>query len=164
MIRLLRTSHLVVVGLWTGGLLALGAVAAPAIFGAAPSRPVAGTIFGAILLRFDKVELVFASVSILGAIALTVISKGRRPWFSLTLTVALALLASVTAFGVHPAVVAERSKVGNFDKLPEGDPSKVRFDALHRASVRLSGAKLLLGLLLLGGAAWSLPKPDAHGV
>ena len=76
----------------------------------------------------------------------------------------MAVLAGLTAFGVHPAVVAERSRVGNFDALPEGDPSKARFDALHRASVRLSGAKLVLGLLLLGGAAWSLSKSDGHAV
>ncbi len=164
MTRFLRTALIVVAGLWTGGLLALGAVAAPAIFGAAPSRPVAGGVFGAILLRFDKVELVFAAAALLGAAALTLRSKRRRPWLSLALSAVLAVLACLTAFGVHPAVVSERSRVGNFDALPDGDPSKARFDALHRTSVRLSGAKLLLGLLLLGGAAWRPAEPDPHGV
>ena len=164
MIRALKAFQILVLGLWTGGLLALGAVAAPAIFTAAPSRPVAGKIFGAILLRFDKVELAFAVAALLSMAVIAVRAKGRRPWLPLVLTVAMGGLACMTAFEVHPAVVEERAKVGNFDLLPDGDPAKARFDALHRTSVRLSGTKLLLGLLLLASTAWGLPKTDDHGV
>lgn len=164
MIRSLQVLQVVIVGLWTGGLLALGAVAAPAVFSAAPSRPLAGRIFGAVLLRFDKVELAFAAAALCTMVLLAVFTAGRRRWIGLVLATMLTSLACVTALGVHPAVVAERTKIVNFDSLSEGDPSKARFDALHRLSVRLSGAKLLLGLLLLGGTAWGFPRQDTHAV
>lgn len=163
-VRAARAVHGTAVGLWTGGLLALGAVAAPALFATLGSRPLAGKAFGAILYRFDRVELVLAAAALAGiAVSLPGARRTRRSWLALGLTVLMAVFAGVTAFGIHPGVVRERAAVPRFDELPEGDPAKARFDALHKASVRVSSAKMLAGLAVLFLAAWG-PRPDErHG-
>src|SRR5205814_8297629 len=53
--------------LWIGGAVALGALAAPVLFGALP-RQQAGAIFGPTLRRFAKLRL--------GAVALMIVGAG----------------------------------------------------------------------------------------
>jgi putative copper export protein len=163
-VRAGRALHSTAVGLWTGGLVALGAVAAPTLFATLGNRPLAGRAFGAILYRFDRVELALAAAALVGLlVSLPGAARTRRTWLTLGLTLLMVVLAGVTAFGIHPAVVRERSAVARFDELPEGDPAKARFDALHRASVRTSSAKLLGGLVLMFLSGWGPRPPERHG-
>ncbi|HEV2718413.1 MAG TPA: DUF4149 domain-containing protein [Thermoanaerobaculia bacterium] len=124
--------------LWIGGAVALGALAAPVLFGALP-RQQAGSIFGPTLRRFAKLRL--------GAVALMIVGAGgkyliferhaRTPWITLRWVV-IAILAVIVVYEIavlHPAM--ERLR---------GDPA---FARLHRRSEGLMKASLAVAVIAL---------------
>jgi hypothetical protein len=141
-------------------MVAVGVVAAPAVFASAPSRPVAGVVFGSILARFGSLELAFAALALVSlGVLLAAVPAGERPKASAFLCLVLVILTCVNTLWLTGAVAAERMAVPGFDALQIGHPSRARFERLHVASVRLGTAKLLLGLALLGMA---LRRPEPH--
>src|SRR5690349_17847506 len=63
-------------GIWIGGMLALGACAAPFVFRMTPA-PFSGDAMGAAFARFDRIAI-GASVLILGAEVIRTMVSGRR--------------------------------------------------------------------------------------
>lgn len=156
MIRAAYAAYFLALALWVGGLAALSLVAAPVVFKTAPSRPVAGEIFGSVLRTFGYVEMGCAALLAVSSIVLGLRSpeEGWVKGLRLTLVGLMLLLLMTYALGIHPAMAQERARVPEFASLAEGDPRRARFDRLHRWSVRLVGANLLIGtaLLLLSAA------------
>ena len=148
MIRAAHAVYFTSLAVWVGGLAALTIVAAPTIFKYAPSRGAAGAIFGPTLRTFAWVEL--ACALLLAASALFISLKDPRSWpvelIRMSLVTIMVLVLFSYAFGVYPAVGAERVRI---EKLPEDDPGRARFNRLHKLSVKLVGANLLAGLALL---------------
>jgi uncharacterized membrane protein len=62
--KISATVAVVAAGLWLGGMLALGALAAPVVFGTLPA-PLSGDVMTPIFRRFDKVALGCAVVLVL---------------------------------------------------------------------------------------------------
>jgi hypothetical protein len=156
MIRTVRAFYFTALGLWVGGMATLAFIVAPTTFRTAPSRADAGTIFGAILRTFGTFQLVLGVIAIV-AVAILIKSGELRPRTGLIrLGVLLLMLALVCGSHFHlgPAIERERAAVPNFNAIPSGVPAKARFDSLHRWSVRLAGATLVLGagLLVLSAA------------
>ena len=148
---MIRTAHAVYftsLSLWVGGLAALAIVAAPAIFRYSTSRGAAGAIFGPTLRIFAWVELACALLLVGSSILITL--KDPRPWpvefIRLSIVGIMVLVLSSYAFGIYPAVGAERVRIAD---LPEDDPGRARFNRLHKLSVRLVGTNLLAGIALL---------------
>jgi len=160
MIRAGYAAYFLALALWVGGLAALSLVAAPVVFKTAPSRPVAGEIFGSVLRAFGYVEMACAAVLAVSSIVLGLRSpeEGWVRGVRLALVGLMLLLLVTYALGVHPAIAQERDRIPNFAALTEGDPARARFDRLHRWSVRLVGANLLVGTALLIFSAATL-KP-----
>ncbi|TMF67964.1 MAG: hypothetical protein E6I20_00935 [Chloroflexi bacterium] len=146
-----------------GGAFALGAAAAPAIFGpggsAAREPPVltraqAGTIFGAALARFDGLAILAVI-----AIALTTILKATA--FEVTgvpdprLIVrwaALVLLALATLYSsawANPVARSIRASTPGFDDLPANSPARLEFATLHARSRRAMSVGVLVGLVAI---------------
>ena len=124
--------------LWIGGAVALGALAAPVLFGALP-RPQAGAIFGPTLRRFAKLRLAAVVLMILGAGAKYAIFEkfARTPWIALRWLL-IAILACTVVYelaALHPAM--ERLR---------GDPA---FARLHKRSEMLMKASLVVAILAL---------------
>ncbi|HXG59987.1 MAG TPA: DUF4149 domain-containing protein [Planctomycetota bacterium] len=151
MIRAGYAVYFLALALWVGGLAALSLVAAPVVFKTAPSRPVAGEIFGSVLRAFGYVEMACAAVLAVSSVVLGLRSpeEGWVKGVRLALVGLMLLLLVTYALGVHPAIAQERARIPNFAALGEGDPARARFDRLHRWSVRLVGANLLIGAALL---------------
>jgi uncharacterized membrane protein len=136
-----------------GGGLVLGSAAAPAIFRTARSRSEAGTIFGAVLGRYDQLAVLAAIVlvvtSVLKFTAFEDLSPGPRlyaRWLALALLVAAVLFSSVWA---SPVARAIRARTPDFDELPEGHPARREFAQLHRSASRAMRAAVLSGLTAL---------------
>jgi hypothetical protein len=153
----LRFAALVAAALWVGGLLVLGAVAAPAIFdtiaarGVADGRMLAGAVFGEAFRRFHLVAYACAAVIIASLVARAAL--GPRPaLLGFRLAIAVAMLATALYSGVVLSKQIERSRVnagGAPSSLPEGDPRRTAFGRLHALSTLVQIVPLAGGLVLL---------------
>jgi uncharacterized membrane protein len=153
----LRYAYVLALVVWLGGMVALGAIVAPATFqvlqARAPEigRALAGDLFGQILARFHYVAYACGGIML---VSLTIIAiLGPRPR---AFAVRLAIIATMLLVAVYSGVVVLRTidaiqlEVGRLPSLlPPDDARRIRFDELHRLSTRLMMANIagVLGLL-----------------
>ncbi len=153
----LRYLAVIAATVWAGGLLALGAVAAPSIFeiiaarGVADGRVLAGAIFGEVLRRFHLISYVCGAV-----IAGTLITRallGPRPiHFGARLSVAALMLATALYSGLVLSGQIEHARNdagGAPSALAAEDPRRVAFGRLHAMSTILQIVPLLGGLAII---------------
>lgn len=131
--------------IWIGGILVLGALVAPTLFGSFDRRMAGGT-FGTILHRFLRLRLVAVVALILAAGLRFMLweSPGRSVpsiWIMMrwTLISIMALLVLYELFCLEPAV--ERSLAGMRANGEESEEGR-RFRMLHRRSEMLVKASL----------------------
>ena len=153
----LRYAALLALVVWVGGSIALGAVAAPAVFEVAAARRLpdarlqAGAIFGEILRRFHHVGYISGAVLLLSLMARAAL--GPRPRrVAMRAGLALLMLAAVVyaGFVVSPRIERLQERAGAApSSLPADDPRRVAFARLHMQSIGVQMVPLLGGLLLL---------------
>jgi uncharacterized membrane protein len=159
--RAARAVYFTALGLWVGGMATLAFVVAPTVFNAAPSRPVAGTIFGAVLRSFGPVQIALGIVAMLAVAVLLVSGAWTRRKAMLRLSVLLLMLILAYAqFLLGPVIERERKSIANFDSMPAGVPARARFDSLHKRSVWLATICLLAGAGLFIRSAATVKEPD----
>ena len=150
---LLKVGYHLGLAVIVGGGFALGALAAPAIFRTLGSRSEAGTVFGAVLERFDGVAL--AALVLVGLT--TVLRAGAadedpRDLRILARWIALALMGAATLYAsawASPVARAIRRQTPGFDDLPDSDIRRREFRTLHRRSTRAFSLAVLLGVVAL---------------
>ena len=153
----LRLVYVLALAVWLGGMTMLGAVVAPTIFqtlqAADPGsgRALAGLAFAAILTRFHLVAYGCGILLLVTLIAMALL--GPRPKH---VAIRFAIVAGMLLVSAYSGVVvlgeidAIQREVGTLpSRLPEGDPRRVRFDALHQLSTRLMMVDLFGALVLL---------------
>jgi hypothetical protein len=155
----LRFATVLATTVWIGGLLVIGAIAAPAIFEVIALRQVpdarmlSGAIVGEILSRFHLVAYGCGAVAIAALTARAVL--GPRPKrFAIRLATAVLMLAAAAYAGV---VITSRiehvqQQIGAGiapSSLPAGDPRRVEFGRLHGQSTLIQLVPLLGGVVLL---------------
>jgi len=121
---------------WIGGAIALGALAAPKLFGALP-RAEAGAIFGPILRRFSRVRLAAIALILIGAVVQhwKWETHASTPWIALR----WAAIALMTIIVVYEITVLE----------PAMAKRDERFSSLHRRSELLMKTSLIAALVAL---------------
>jgi hypothetical protein len=155
----LRFATVLAIAVWIGGLLVLGAIAAPAIFDVVALRQVpdarllSGAIFGEVLRRFHLVSYGCAAV-ILIALSIRAVLGPRPRRFSTRLALTLLMLAGALYSGMvlssRIAQVQQEIGVGIApSSLPAGDPRRVEFGRLHGQSTLVQLAPLVGGLVLM---------------
>ena len=162
---LLRVASLVVVSMWTGGLAALGFVAAPEIFATleaaepATGRVLAGQVFGAVFARFQHYVWILGAVLIGLLIARALLGPRPRKLGLRILVVAVMIsLGAATAFAITPRIDAIRTETnGSIAGLPDSDSRKAEFGRLHA----LSSIFLLITLAGGVGLLWA-ESHDTH--
>jgi hypothetical protein len=155
--RALRFVSLVLLAVWIGGLLVLGAIVAPTTFavveaprdGSGPT--LAGLIVGAIFARFHPVAY--------GAGALLVVSLaarrllGPKPLhFGVRLGAVCVMLAAAlySGFVLVPRIERAQAEINvPVASLPDGDPRRAGFERLHRLSTAVALVTILGGLVLI---------------
>jgi hypothetical protein len=153
----LRYAGLMALTVWVGGLLALGAIAAPSIFDVvaarhvADGRALAGAIFGETLRRFDILSYVCGAI-VVGTLAARAVLGPRPMQFAVRLGIALAMLAASAYSGlvVSRSIARMQTEIGvSPSSLPDGDPRRAAFGRLHALSSALQLVPVLGGMLLL---------------
>jgi hypothetical protein len=123
---------------WVGGTL-LAVMAAPLLFREISSRDVAGRVFGELLRRFEAVKQALSLLLVLAVFAEleTTRALGWRSFVS-GASIFVAIATNVyLAMVVRPRLNYFRMKVGSFDETPPESPWRLRFDRMHRRSVRV---------------------------
>ena len=153
----LRYAGLLALALWVGGLLVLGAIAAPSIFDmvairhVANDRLLAGAIFGEVLRRFHLLS--YGCAIVLLAALVTRGVMGPRPlMFAARVGVAFLMLLATAASGliIAPRIARIQSDTGVAPStLAETDPRRVEFGRLHALSTGIQLVPILGGLFLL---------------
>jgi MFS family permease len=145
--------YLLALGCWLGAMVFFSFITAPTLFTRLPIAE-AGKVVAGIFPRY------YLLGSILGAIALALAAyfaavRGARGWWS-TAAFALAIALALTlyaGFVVRPRIDAIRTVA----EAERPDPAeKAEFDRLHRLSVMLNGAMILLDLAALVTTAGAL--------
>jgi len=153
----LRYAGLLALVLWVGGLVVLGAIAAPSIFEVvavrhiANDRLLAGAIFGEILRRFHLLSYACA-VMLFGTLVVRGVMGPRPIMFAARVGVAFLMLAATAYSGliIAPQIARVQSAAAVAPStLPENDPRRVEFGRLHSMSTGIQLVPLAGGLFLL---------------
>jgi uncharacterized membrane protein len=153
----LRYVYVLALVVWLGGMLALGAIVAPATFqvlqASAPQigRALAGELFGQILARFHYVAYACGGVMLISLAVIAILGPRPRA-FGVRLAVIatmllIALYSGVIVLGTIDAIQLEIGRLPSL--LPPADARRIRFDELHQLSTRLMLANIVGALALL---------------
>jgi hypothetical protein len=143
--------HLAGMAVWVGGIVALGAIAAPTLFRRLPASD-AGALFGPMLEVFEKVSTGAAIAAVAGAIAKGWIGEQNANVWMLVRWAALIVMVLLLATAntvVHPRIRALQAKTPGIGALPDSDPERRAFQKLHKLSERLMTGQLVCGLVVL---------------
>jgi hypothetical protein len=154
---LLRYAAVVALAIWVGGLVVLGAIAAPAVFDVTAarhlpeSRLVAGALFGEMLRRFTLVSYGAGAVLLLSLLTRRILGPRPKRFAWRAAMVALMLAASAYSGIVVASRIAELQRAIGVapSALAEGDPRRVEFGRLHGLSTALQLVPLLGGVALM---------------
>lgn len=173
---------LVGVALYVGGMMALGAIAAPEIFSTLrrshastpewqglpdAAQQLGGEVFGNVLQRFAFMEWACLGLMLAGMLLQLRWPRWKGCWGAARwgLLAVLLLLAGYDQALLTPAVWHQRTV---WRQSLRQDPAaaeghRATFDALHRRSEMLGQAKVYLLLAMLGLVAWrSVPAGSAQ--
>lgn len=148
MSSVLRYLEFLSLGTWVGSILYLSFVVAPGAFATLGSRDQAGAVVGMALGRLHLLGLIAGVVYLVARVGLARSLKALAGPAALAVILML-VLTLVSQYGVSARMAHLRTEMGSVDRTPEDHPLRVEFNRLHRTSVRLEGAILLLGLVAL---------------
>jgi hypothetical protein len=155
MTTVFRIVRLFALAVWVGGLVFFGFVAAVA-FKTLPDVSSAGAVVRGSLISLHHIGMVAGIVYLLVTLALLATQGDTHPVraVELVLVVVMLVLTGYSEFSVIPRMEADRISLGgDVTKAPADAPALAHFDRLHKVSVRVEGAVLIAGLLLLGLAS-----------
>ena len=145
--------YLIALACWLGGIVFFSFFTTRIVFASLP-RPEAGVAIRALFPQYYMLGYVAGIVSLVLAIYITSVWTPRLWWGVTTLVLAIALgMTFYAGTIIRPRVEAIRSVT------EEANPDPVRkaeFDKLHRESVMLNGAVLLLNIAAIVGTAGAL--------
>jgi len=131
--------------LWIGGALALGALVAPALFGALP-RAQAGGIFAPILRRFARLRVIALVMTIVGAAMRYLIAERHATgiWIGIRWAcIAILAIDLVYELGsLEPAMSKLRPQL-----TADDTPERREFQRLHKRSEMLMKVTLLAAVV-----------------
>jgi hypothetical protein len=141
---------------WLGGMIFFAFFVAPVIFTRLPVAD-AGKVVAGIFPRYYLLGYVAGVIAVVLAIYFAITAEWARGWWS-----AAALMLAIALALTFYAGLVIRPQVDQLRTVAEEtnpDPArKERFDKLHRASVQLNGAVMVLNLLALISTAAALGR------
>lgn len=140
-----RYVEILSLGTWVGSIIYLSFIVAPGVFSTLASRDQAGAVVGLVLGRLHLLGYGAGIVYLAATVARTrSVAALARP--AALAVILMLVLTVISQQAVSPRMAGLRTRMGSIDLTPTDNPLRVEFDRLHRISVRLEGAVLLLGL------------------
>jgi Domain of unknown function (DUF4149) len=137
--------------MWVGGLVFFPVIA-QAAFSVLPATHLAGLLVRRALVELHWMGIVSGIVFLFSSLAYEWLN-GVSPRLLSARNVLVAFMLALTLisqFEIIPRMERLRTSVQDFDAIPENDPVRVSFNALHGWSTRLEAGVLLLGLIVVG--------------
>ena len=151
----LRFAALLGLVFWVGGLAALGAITAPAVFevvGASGpgGRTLAGATFGEAFARFNTATYLCGALIVL-SLAVRGLLGPRPSRFAIRVALATVMLgvSLYSGFVLIPRINAAQRTFATPSALPEHDARRAEFGRLHGLSSSLQLVPLVGGLALI---------------
>ena len=143
--------HYLAIVLWAGGITFLAGIAAPAIHRSMASRAVAGEIVGAMLRRFNVLEIICCLILLVttSSIRNFILERKSALWILMLMIALMGMITCVYSFKIAPRMQALKEKVPALEALSESNPVKIEFNHLHKVYVKLMSFNLVLGLAVL---------------
>jgi uncharacterized membrane protein len=151
MTNILRFVQVFALGTWLGSIFYFSAAVAPGAFRVLPSQDLAGVLVEFTLRRLHSLGVVAAIVFLLASAALAIsASVARKSLLLPSIGVAVMLVLTVISQQVVIRRMTNlRREMGSVAATPLDNPLRLEFDRLHRVSVQLEGATLLIGFASL---------------
>lgn len=148
--KFLRFLMLLAMGVWIGGLILLPIVAQIS-FSQLPSAHLAGIVVRGSLIALHWIGLVCGGVFLICSLVENRWVRRQLALFSPShIIVAVMIgLTAISQFDIIPKMDALRASAGEFTDLAASSRLRHQFDFLHATSIRIEGAVLLLGIILL---------------
>ncbi|HYY53952.1 MAG TPA: DUF4149 domain-containing protein [Candidatus Dormibacteraeota bacterium] len=141
--------HVASLAVIVGGGLALGSAAAPTLFRTL-DRSQAGTVFGAVLERWDGVAILASLVLVATTAILTIAFETGEPILPRWVAVGVVLLGTLYASAwANPIARGLRRSRPDFDDLPSSADERREFARYHSRSTRAMSVAILAGLVAL---------------
>lgn len=151
MTTILRFLQVFALGTWVGSIFYFSAAVAPGAFRVLPSQDLAGVLVEFTLRRLHTLGVIAAIVFLFASAGLAI--SASVPGKSLLLpSVGIAVMLVLTVVSQHVVIrrmMDLRREMVSVVATPLDDPRRVEFDRLHRVSVQLEGATLLIGFASL---------------
>lgn len=152
MTTVLRSLRLIALAVWVGSLVFFAFAVAKVAFSSLPDTHLAGLVVRGTLIELHKIGLVTGGVYFLLTVALIALQRDTHPAraVELALVVAMISLTAYSQFSVIPSMERDRIALGGeVSRSSSDDPARRHFNRLHGLSVKLEGAILIEGLILL---------------
>jgi hypothetical protein len=151
MTNILRFVQVFALGTWLGSIFYFSAAVAPGAFRVLPSQDLAGLLVEFTLRRLHTVGVIAGLLFLIAsaAMALTSTGAGKRLVLPVAGVLVMVVLTIVSQHMVIRRMNVLRREMGSVVETPPDNPRRVEFDRLHRVSVQLEGATLLIGVAAL---------------
>jgi hypothetical protein len=159
----LNATQTLATSFWTGASAGYAFIAAPIVAHEANDLDVQARITGKSLDKIVNAAYVAGGVTIACA-ALQAVDPHERTNDALRALFGVAALVALERFqhDIVPKMTAlQQAMGGSFKAIPEDDPNRVAYRALHKRSTQVFGTALLLGIgqLVLGAVRSGAPTP-----
>jgi len=151
MTTVLRILRLIAMATWVGSLIFFGFVAKVA-FSVLPDPHTAGLVVRGTLISLHHLGLLAGTLYFLITLALLATQGDSHPARAaeLALVISMLGLTAYSQFSILPRMESDRLSLGgDVATSPSDAPAHKHFDRLHNLSVKMEGAILIEGLLLL---------------
>jgi uncharacterized membrane protein len=137
---------------WMGGIFFFAFVLAPTAFSVLPTHRLAGSLVGKSLITLHWVGFVSGIVFLVSSLISARMSGSTMQIFAARnlLVVGMLALTLVSQFAIIPRMDSLRASLpDDIASVAKDDPTRMKFDSLHRSSTRVEGGVLLLGLAVV---------------
>jgi uncharacterized membrane protein len=152
-----RFAYIAALTVWLGGMVVLGAIAAPATFQVLEARDggggraAAGEVFGEVLRMFHLLSYAAAAVMLVSLLAMAMLGPRPHPFKPRVLLVAgMLAIALYSGIPLTRQIQRVQAQIGvPVSQLAAEDPRRATFGRLHGVSTGLMLVNILGGLALL---------------